>query len=377
MGVQLMMMMLVTLTYKDRSTQQEIYVNEGLTRNLLGLPAITELQIIARLDAVSDVRSTIMESYPKLFTGLGNFGNPHEINLKKDAVPFALNTPRRIPLALRDQVKAELQRMENLGVISPVEEATEWCAGMVVVPKRQGNIRVCVDLKVLNESVQRETFPLPRVDEVLAQLSGATTFSKLDANSGFWQIPLADQSRSLNTFIIPYGRFQFGITCAPELFQRRKSQILSGLEGVLCLIDDVLVFGRSAEEHDKRLRAVLRRLEAANVTLNADKYSFQRSSIQFLGHIVDSHGISVMVSQQTQEKQKRSEPCPHLPTPQGLRVQAHAHARIFACLLGTCISETTADIAGNQTSMPEDQRELYTMQTTSAKVSRRQRHKGG
>ena len=101
---------------------------EGLTRNLLGLPAITELQIIARLDAVSDVRSTIMESYPKLFTGLGNFGNPYEINLKKDAVPFALNTPRRIPLALRDQVKAELQRMENLGVISPVEEATEWCA---------------------------------------------------------------------------------------------------------------------------------------------------------------------------------------------------------------------------------------------------------
>ena len=107
-------LMLVTLTYKDRSTQQEIYVNEGLTRNLLVLPAITELQIIARLDAVSDVRSTIMESYPKLFTGLGNFGNPHEINLKKDAVPFALNTPRRIPLALRDQVKAELQRMENL-----------------------------------------------------------------------------------------------------------------------------------------------------------------------------------------------------------------------------------------------------------------------
>ena len=81
------------------------------------------------------------------------------------------------------------------------------------------------------------------------------------------------------------GRFQFdklpfGITCAPELFQRRMSQILSGLEGVLCLIDDVLVFGRSAEEH------------AANVTLNADKCSFQRSSIQFLGHIVDSHGIS-------------------------------------------------------------------------------------
>ena len=113
--------------------------------------------------------------------------------------------------------------------------------GMVVVPKRQRNIRVCVDLKALNESVQHETFPLTRVDEVLAQLSGATTFSKLDANSGFWQIPLADQSRSLTTFITPYGRFQFnklpfGITCAPELFHRRMSQILSRLERVLCLI---------------------------------------------------------------------------------------------------------------------------------------------
>lgn len=81
--------------------------------------------------------------------------------------------------------------METLGVISKVEEPTEWCAGMVTIPKKSGSIRICVDLKPLNNNVMRETYPLPKVDETLAQLTGAKMFSKLDANTGFWQIPLA------------------------------------------------------------------------------------------------------------------------------------------------------------------------------------------
>ena len=97
--------------------------------------------------------------------------------------------------------------MEALGVISRVEEATPWCAGMVVVPKKEGALRICVDLKPRNESVLREIHPLPKVDETLAQLSGAKVFSKLDANSGFWQIPLAKKSRLLTTFVTPFGRY--------------------------------------------------------------------------------------------------------------------------------------------------------------------------
>ena len=97
--------------------------------------------------------------------------------------------------------------MEAMGVISKVEIPTPWCAGMVVVPKKDGKVRICVDLKPLNASVKRETHPLPKVDDTLAQLSGAKIFSKLDANSGFWQIPLAKQSRHLTTFITPFGRF--------------------------------------------------------------------------------------------------------------------------------------------------------------------------
>ena len=91
-----------------------------------------------------------------------------------------------MPLPLRDKVRKELDRMECLGVISRVDQPTPWCAGMVIVPKKNGAVRLCVDLKPLNTSVQREVHPLPTVDETLAQLSGATVFSKLDANSGFW-----------------------------------------------------------------------------------------------------------------------------------------------------------------------------------------------
>ena len=151
--------------------------------------------------------------------------------------------------------------MQSMGVISRVDKPIAWCAGMVVVPKKDGSVRICVDLKILNENMLREIHPLPKVDETLALFSGATCFSKLDANSGFWQIPLSDDSHLLTTFLIPYGRFcfnklPFGVSCAPELFQKRMANIL-GLQGVVCQIDDVMVFGATRKEHDNRLFAVL------------------------------------------------------------------------------------------------------------------------
>ena len=156
---------------------------------------------------------------------------------------------------------------------------------------------VSVDLKRLNRGVQREVRPLPKVDETLAQLTGATIFSKLDANSGFWQIPLSPESRPLTTFITPFGRFcfnklPFGISSAPEHFQRRMSSILQGMDGVVCQMDDILVFGRTTTEHDNRLTAVLTRIQAAGVTLNREKCSFGQSKLKFLGHIIDKNGVS-------------------------------------------------------------------------------------
>ena len=161
---------------------------------------------------------------------------------------------------------------------------------MVAVPKKSGGVRICVDLKPLNESVMRQTHPLPTVESVLAQLSGSKVFSKLDANSGSWQIPLDPSSRPLTTFLTPFGRYHFskppfGLSSAPELFQRRMNKLLEGLEGVVCLIDDVLVHAADEQQHDIRLKAVLDRMVSAGTTLNLEKCAFRQTELKFLGHI--------------------------------------------------------------------------------------------
>lgn len=164
---------------------------------------------------------------------------------------------------MKDQVKDELDRMEAMGVIRKMEEPTEWCAGMVVVPKPIKKPRICVDLTRLNDSVCRERHILPAVDETLAQLEGAKVFSKLDVTSGFWQVPLHEESQPLTTFINPFGRYcfqrlPFGISSAPEHFQLRISQIITGAKGALCHADDILVYGKDRAEHDERLQEVLK-----------------------------------------------------------------------------------------------------------------------
>nr|XP_049586080.1 uncharacterized protein K02A2.6-like [Syngnathus scovelli]XP_049586090.1 uncharacterized protein K02A2.6-like [Syngnathus scovelli]XP_049586092.1 uncharacterized protein K02A2.6-like [Syngnathus scovelli]XP_049586103.1 uncharacterized protein K02A2.6-like [Syngnathus scovelli] len=277
-----------------KETMQDIYVVKELGFPLLGRPALNALKLVATVTL--DSKARVKQQFPNLFNGLGKLEGEYSIVLKPNAVPFSISTPRRVALPLLPKVKEELARMESQGVISKLEESTEWCAGMVVVPKPNGKVRICSDLTELNKSVQRERHPLPAVEQTLGQLAGAKVFSKLDANSGFWQVPLSKGSSLLTTFITPFGRFCynrlcFGISSAPEHFQKRMSQILDGLDGVLCQMDDVLILGATQEEHDRRLHAALTRLQDAGVTLN-DKCEFSKSTIKFLGQIVVASGVS-------------------------------------------------------------------------------------
>ena len=289
------------LTHQRDSSNEEVYVIRGLKTDLLGLPAISSLHLVKRLcetePAEPDARTQeIQKQFPKVFNGLGTMGEEYVVKLKEESHPYAIYAPRNVPIPLRPKVQEELNRMEEIGVIQKVSQPTPWCAGMVVVPKKSGSIRICVDLKPLNDSVLREVYPIPKVDDILAQLAGAKVFSKLDANSGFWQIPLAEKSKHLTTFLTPFGRYcfnklPFGISSAPEVYQKRMNQILEGLPGVVCLIDDVLIYGKDQEEHDARLAAALKRLEDHNVTLNRDKCKFNQRSIKFLGHLIDQDGV--------------------------------------------------------------------------------------
>ena len=290
-----------TLSTDTHHSQQPIYVVDGLDRPLVGRPAIEKLGLVRRIASLSDryehkPKLSLIKQYPLLFKGLGRMRGEYTIKLQKGAQPYALSAPRRVPIPLMAAVKAELQRMQALGVIAKVDEPTDWCAGMVVVPKTDGRVRICVDLTRLNQNVCRERHIMPAVDQTLAQLGEAKLFTKLDANSGFWQIPLSPKSALLTTFITPYGRFcfrrlPFGISSAPEHFQRRMSETLSGLAGTVCMMDDILVHGRTKEEHDERLTHVLQRLQEAGITLNTDKCCFSQTSVTFLGHLIDGAGI--------------------------------------------------------------------------------------
>ena len=274
-----------TLARSQKATTQTVFVIDNLQTNLLVLPAISSLRLASTVDTCEH-GADIMQRFPSLFHGLGTLqcvGKPYTIKLREGVQPHALFTPRNFPIPLRPKVQKELERMERLKVISRVTEPTPWCAGMVVVPKRSEDVFICVDLKPLIDGVLRETYPIPSVDDSLAQLAGATVFSKVDANSGFWQIPFSEDSRLLTTFITPFGRFcfnklPFGISSAPEFYQRRMSQILAGLDGVLCHIDDVLIFGSTHAEHDAQLEAALPRLSAAGVTLSVEKCEYRMAN---------------------------------------------------------------------------------------------------
>ena len=155
------------LTHQTKTVQQDI---KDLHQALIGLPAIEALSLVTRIDSISALPDQIIARYPQLFQGLGSLSGEYVIRINDNAKPYAIFTPRRVALPLLPRVKAELNRMEQTGVISRVDVPTKWCTGMVVVPKTDGTIRICVDLTRLNSSVQRERHPIPSVDHILAQL---------------------------------------------------------------------------------------------------------------------------------------------------------------------------------------------------------------
>ena len=181
-------------------------------------------------------------------------------------------------------------------MIEPVKEASAWVSPIVPVRKSNGTSRLCVDYRQLNKSIVRERHVLPTVEEITAQLAGAELFSVLDAESGFHQLLLGRESRPLTTFATHCGlyrfkRLPFGVSCAPEIFQRVMSDILSGLPGIVVYIDDILVFGSNRQEHDERLACVLDRLKTANLKLNWDKCRIGQEQVKYLGHILTKDGI--------------------------------------------------------------------------------------
>ena len=247
-----------TLEKGKDEVKETVYVVEGLQTPLAGIPTIRKLSLISEVNSVNKSKEDIMAQFPELELIKGSY----RIELEEEAKPYSIMAPRRVPIPLLPKVKCELEKMEREGVISKINEPSDWCSGMVVVQKPNNGVRICLDLTKLNCYVKRERHILPSVNHVLAQIGDAKFFSKLDANSGFWQIELSPDSSKLTTFITPFGRYKFnrlpfGISSAPELFQKKMLEILSECDGVVGLTDDLLIYGKTEEEHHRRLVTVL------------------------------------------------------------------------------------------------------------------------
>ena len=274
------------LSYKEKEIEEEIYVIKNQTTGLLSRNASVKLGMITLINEVKK---------ESLYEGLGQLKTQYKIRVRKDAIPYSIYVPRPVPLRMQEEVKKELKRMQYLGVIAESEGPSEWCSPMVVATKSNGKIRICSDLTKLNKSVQREVYPMATVENSLSQIRGKY-FSKIDANSGFWQIPIEKSSWEYTHFLTPWGRFHyrklpFGLTSAPEIFSKEINRILKDEENVIIHMDDVLIMGDTEGSHDKSVQNVLNKIRAAGMTLNKKKCCFKQKEVEFLGFKISEKGI--------------------------------------------------------------------------------------
>jgi hypothetical protein len=208
-------------------------------------------------------KKQIEERYKNIFNREGNLHLEIDPNVKPIQLPV-----RKVPVAVKEKLRFELDRLSDLEIITPVQAPTELISATVVVMKPDGCIRLCIDRKPLSKALKRNHYPTPTIDEILPELSKARLFSVLDAKNGYWHVELDEASSYLTTFATPWGRYRwkrmpFGISSAPEEFQRRMTEALEGLDGVKVIHDDILLYavGDSDDEagidHDKKLRALL------------------------------------------------------------------------------------------------------------------------
>lgn len=267
---------------------------------LLGRRWLRELQLksINLYNLKETLDPTVLklkEQFPEVFTDqMGTF--KHEITLYlTDSTPIFFKA-RALPLALRIPVENELDRLQREGIIEKVERA-DYGTPIVPIIKPDGSIRICGDFKItVNKLLKDFHYPLPRIEEMFAALSGGEKYTKLDLKNAYLQLKLSDESQPLTTItthvgMFVYRRAPFGIKCLPEMFQKLITETLSGLKHVVAFIDDICVTGRDTNEHMYNLRAVLDRLKEAGLTIRFSKCEFFKEEICYLGYRINKHGL--------------------------------------------------------------------------------------
>ena len=224
-----------------------------------------------------------------------------EMEIHTGDAPPRKQPARRMPFVVRQEVARQLQSMQSSGVIEPSD--SPWASPVVMVRKKDGTHRFCIDYRELNTVTKADAFPLPRIDDLLDQLGDAKYFTTLDLAAGYWQIRVSPGSKEKTAFITPQGLYEFrvmpfGLTNAPAVFQRLMQRVLHGLnpEGgpdfVSVFIDDMLIWSKTLEGHLIHLHQVIERILWADLKLKPTKCFFIRREVEHLGHVLTPHGLT-------------------------------------------------------------------------------------
>uniref|UniRef100_A0A3P9H5V6 Gypsy retrotransposon integrase-like protein 1 n=1 Tax=Oryzias latipes TaxID=8090 RepID=A0A3P9H5V6_ORYLA len=218
----------------------------------------------------------------------------HKVKIREDVQPVQQKL-RRLPVSVRQAVSCEIERLLEMEVIERVD-ASPWVSPIVVTLRKNGKVRMCVDYREPNKAIVMDSHPLPHMDDIFSNMYGATVFSTIDLANAYHQVLLAEESRDITAFITHEGLFRFrrvpyGLCSAPSAFSKLMSLVLKGLKGVQNYLDDVIVYGRDQQEHDRNLQAVLATLNEAGLQLNMEKCHFNQKSLQFLGHVISAKGL--------------------------------------------------------------------------------------
>ena len=243
----------------------------------------------------------ITSEFPSVFDGQIRTMLGDIISLTEDARPFCVTTPRTVPFAYQDKLKKEIDLLLTQGIITPVTEPTEWCAPIVVTPKKDSDrIRMCVDLSKLNKYVRPEQYPSTTPPEAVADIAQtkARYFMVFDTLKGYHQCPLDEESQMLTTFITPFGQFKYlrapyRISSISEHYNRHMDEAFTDMHNFRKMVDDVVVFDEDKLQHIEHVRQFLRRCEEKGISLNRDKLKFCLMEVPFAGFNLSPGGYAI------------------------------------------------------------------------------------
>ncbi len=299
--------------YKGNKYEIRCEVIDGNVPNLLSLSDSIKLDLVRRVNTNKQETKwpesvmkcehesikSLIEEYEDVFTGIGKVPGSVSLKIDKD-VPPVVHPPRPIPVALRDAVKAKLDQLEQDDIIEriPIGTPTQWCSSLHVVPKKDNSVRLTIDPRDLNKALVREYHPTNTVEDVSQRVGHAKYFTVLDANQGYFQLELDEDSRNYTAFNTPFGRYRYlrlpmGINSAPELFQRVFGDIFADTEGLEIIMDDFLIASDTIEQHAKVLRQTLHTARENNVTFSRQKIQLCMDSVKYGGHKFTATGVEL------------------------------------------------------------------------------------